>query len=144
MSISLTVLLVLAGVVLLAFGFGSTGGAIRFLAGGGALLVAIAATAATILLFWVGQRAHWTSDGPGMLFVMIALVVCAIVAAVSWMFVLKSRNLWIGYRILKTSNRIGVTTQFGLGLDFGSLPHRASKKGFVTSGTVAHGTSKKR
>ncbi len=87
MSISLTVLLVLAAVILLAFGIGSTGGAIRFLSGGGALLVAIAATAATILLFWVGHRANWTSDGPGMLFVMIAIVVCAIVAAVSWMLV---------------------------------------------------------
>ncbi len=88
MSISLTVLLVLAAVILLAFGVGSTGGAIRFLSGGSALLVAIAATTATILLFWVGNRANWTSDGPGALFVMIALVVCAIVAAVSWMFVL--------------------------------------------------------
>lgn len=87
-SISLTVLLVLAAVILLAFGVGSTGGAIRFLGGGGALLIAIAATAATILLFWVGHRANWTSDGPGMLFLMIALVVCAIVAAVSWTFVL--------------------------------------------------------
>lgn len=88
MSISLTLLLVVAGVVLLAFGIGSTAGAIRFLSGGFALLVAIAATAATIGLFWLGHTNHWTSDGPGMLFVMIALVVCAILAAVGWMFVL--------------------------------------------------------
>jgi len=85
--ISLTVLLVIAAVVLLAFGVGSTGGAIRFLSGGAALLVAIAASAATIYLFWLGQKAHWTSDGPGALFVMIAIVVGAIVAVVSWMFV---------------------------------------------------------
>jgi hypothetical protein len=39
MPLSLTLLLVLAGVVLLAFGIGSTGGAIRFLSGGAALLV---------------------------------------------------------------------------------------------------------
>jgi uncharacterized membrane protein len=82
--ISLTVLLVLAGVVLLAFGIGSTRGAIRFLSGGVALLIAIAASAATIGLFWLGQKNNWTSDGPGALFVMIAVVVCAIVAAVGW------------------------------------------------------------
>jgi hypothetical protein len=86
--LSLTILLVGAAVVLLAFGIGSTGGAIRFLTGGAALLVAVAATAATIGLFWLGQKNHWSSDGPGMLFVIIALVVCAIVAAVGWMFVL--------------------------------------------------------
>lgn len=87
MPISLTILLVLAGVVLLAFGIASTGGALRFLSGGAALLVAIVATAATIYLFWIGQKAHWTSDGPGALFVMIAVVVCGIASAVSWMFV---------------------------------------------------------
>jgi hypothetical protein len=85
--ISLTILLVIAAVVLLAFGVGSTGNAIRFLSGGVALVVAIAASAATIGLFWVGQKNDWTSDGPGALFVMIAVVVCAIVAAVGWTFV---------------------------------------------------------
>jgi hypothetical protein len=85
--LSLTLLLVLAGVVLLAFGIGSTGGALRLLGGGAALLVALAASAATLGLFWLGHKANWTSDGPGMLFVMIALVVCAIVAAVGWLFV---------------------------------------------------------
>jgi hypothetical protein len=85
--VSLTVLLVVAAVVLLAFGIGSTGGALRFLGGGFALLVAIAATAATIGLVWLGQKNHWTSDGPGMLGVMIALVVCAIVAAAGWISV---------------------------------------------------------
>lgn len=87
MPISLTILLVLAGVALLAFGFGSIGGALRFLSGGAALVVAILATAATVYLFWIGQKAHWTSDGPGMLFVMIAIVVCAIAAVLGWMFV---------------------------------------------------------
>jgi len=86
-TISLTLLLVAAGIVLVAFGIGSTGAAIRFLGGGAALLVAIVSTAATIWLFWLGQRAHWTSDGPGMLLVMIAIVVFAIVAVGAWMFV---------------------------------------------------------
>jgi len=85
--ISLTLLLVITAVVLLAFGIGSTSGAIRFLSGGIALLIAVAATAATIGLFWLGQKNNWTSDGPGALFVMIAVVVCAIVAAVGWIFV---------------------------------------------------------
>ena len=87
MPISLTVFLVMAAVVLLAFGVGSTGGALRFLSGGVALLIAIASTTGTIYLFWIGQKANWTSDGPGMLGVMIAIVVGAIVAVVAWMFV---------------------------------------------------------
>lgn len=73
--------------VLLAFGVASTGGALRFLGGGIALLIAVAGTAATIGLFWLGQKNDWSSDGPGMLFVMIALVVCAIMAGVGWLFV---------------------------------------------------------
>jgi hypothetical protein len=85
--ISLTILLVITAVGLLAFGFASTGGALRFLSGGAALLVAIVATAATAYLFWIGHTHNWTSDGPGALFVMIAIVVFAIVAAVGWMFV---------------------------------------------------------
>jgi hypothetical protein len=62
MPISLTILLVVAAVVLLAFGVGSTGGAIRFLTGGVALLIAIVATAATIGLFWLGQDGHPRRD----------------------------------------------------------------------------------
>src|SRR5687768_13050266 len=84
--ISLTVLLVVAAVVLLAFGVGSTGGALRFLSGGAALLIAIASTTGTIYLFWIGQKANWTSDGPGMLGVMIAIVIGAIVAVGGWIF----------------------------------------------------------
>lgn len=87
MPISLTVLLVMAAVLLLAFGVGSTGGALRFLSGGAALLIAIASTMGTTYLFWIGQKANWTSDGPGMLGVMIAVVVGAIVAVVAWMVV---------------------------------------------------------
>jgi hypothetical protein len=83
----LTIQLVVVAVVLLAFGFRSTGGAIRFLTGGAALLIAIAGTAGAIGLFWLGQKNHWTSDGPGMLFVMIALGLCALAAVVGWIFV---------------------------------------------------------
>ena len=87
MPLSLTIPLVLAAIVLLAFGFGSTANALRFLTGGASLLVAVASSAATVGLFWLGQKNHWTSDGPGALFVMIAVVVCAIVAVVGWIFV---------------------------------------------------------
>jgi hypothetical protein len=87
--IPVTVLLVLAGVALLVFGAFSTGGALRFLSGGSVLLVAVVATAAAVYLFWIGQKANWTSDGPGMLFVMIAIVVCAIVSVLGWMFVFR-------------------------------------------------------
>ena len=87
MPLSLTIELVLAAIVLLAFGFGSTANALRFLTGGASLVVAVASTAGTVGLFWLGQKNHWTSDGPGMVFVMIALVVCAIVAVVGWIFV---------------------------------------------------------
>jgi hypothetical protein len=76
-----------AGIVLLAFSVFSVAGALRFLTGGFALLVAITGSAATVLLFWLGQKNHWTSDGPGMLFVMIALAVCAVAAVVGWISV---------------------------------------------------------
>jgi hypothetical protein len=33
-----------------------------------------------ILLLWVGQKAHWTSDGPGMLLIMIGVVACGFIA----------------------------------------------------------------
>jgi hypothetical protein len=85
--IELTVLLVVAAVLLLVVGFGSTGGVLRFVTGGSAVLIAVAATAAAIYLFWIGQKANWTSDGPGMLFVMIAIVVCAMVAVFGWLLV---------------------------------------------------------
>ncbi|MDD1713496.1 MAG: hypothetical protein LUQ69_10060 [Methanoregulaceae archaeon] len=47
-------------------------------------LMALLATAATIGLFMVGQKAHWTSDGPGMLFIMIGIGVSAMVALGLW------------------------------------------------------------
>lgn len=36
--------------------------------------------AGMVLLFGVGQKAHWTSDGPGMLFIMIGVVACGFFA----------------------------------------------------------------
>jgi hypothetical protein len=45
-------------------------------------LLALASAAATVFLFWVGQQAHWTSDGPGMLLIMIGIALCGILACV--------------------------------------------------------------
>ena len=36
--------------------------------------------AGMIFLFGVGQKAHWTSDGPGMLLIMIGVVACGFFA----------------------------------------------------------------
>jgi hypothetical protein len=56
---------------------------VRYLARGVAVVIALAAAAATIGLIAIGQKAHWTSDGPGMLLIMIGIPVCAIAA---WFF----------------------------------------------------------
>jgi hypothetical protein len=85
--ILLTLLGMIAGIALVAFGVGSAGRALHYVLGGAALLVTLAATAATTGLFWLGQKNNWTSDGPGMLFVMIAIVVCGIVAGSGWRIV---------------------------------------------------------
>jgi hypothetical protein len=37
-------------------------------------LLTLAFAFASVFLFYVGQKAHWTSDGPGMLAIMIGLV----------------------------------------------------------------------
>ncbi len=49
-----------------------------------AALVAAAATALCVGAFHVGSDAGWRSDGPGILFVMIAVVVAGAVAAAAW------------------------------------------------------------
>jgi hypothetical protein len=48
---------------------------------GCALLVGVPALLACIGLIRVGNHAKWTSDGPGILFVMIAVLVTGLVAA---------------------------------------------------------------
>jgi len=45
-------------------------------------LITLASAAAAIALFIVGQKAHWTSDGPGMLLVMVGILFCGIFAFV--------------------------------------------------------------
>ena len=56
---------------------------VRYLARGLAVTMALAAAAAAIGLIVVGQEVHWTSDGPGMLLIMLGIPICGIVA---WFF----------------------------------------------------------
>jgi len=45
-------------------------------------LLTLASAVAAIFLFKVGQQAHWTSDGPGMLLIMAGILFCGIFAFV--------------------------------------------------------------
>jgi hypothetical protein len=56
---------------------------VRYIARGLAVIIALAAAAAAIWLIAVGQKAHWTSDGPGMLLIMLGIPICGIIA---WFF----------------------------------------------------------
>ncbi|MGE0710831.1 MAG: hypothetical protein AB7N76_01900 [Planctomycetota bacterium] len=60
---------------------------------GCAVLVALAATLAAYGLWQVGSRAHWTSDGPGILLVMLAFGFSALLAAASWFTVLFAQGV---------------------------------------------------
>lgn len=42
--------------------------------------VALASATGMVFLFQVGQKAHWTSDGPGMLLVMVGIFFCGLFA----------------------------------------------------------------
>jgi hypothetical protein len=45
-------------------------------------LLTLASAAAAAFLFKVGQQAQWTSDGPGMLLIMVGTVFCGVFALV--------------------------------------------------------------
>lgn len=51
-------------------------------------LLSLAFTALTVLVIWVGVKNNWTSDGPGMLLVMIAVPVFGFIALAGWRFAL--------------------------------------------------------
>lgn len=48
-------------------------------------LMAIGSSAVTVFLWNVGTENNWTSDGPGMLLVMIAFGVSALISVACWM-----------------------------------------------------------
>ncbi len=64
---------------------------IRYLARGLAALVALAAFAASVGLVILGMKAHWTSDGPAMLFVMLGIPLFGLVALFFGMLALSPR-----------------------------------------------------
>lgn len=64
---------------------------IRYLARSLAALVALAAAAASVGLFMLGMKAHWTSDGPAMLFVMLGIPLFGLVALFFGTFALSPR-----------------------------------------------------
>lgn len=49
-------------------------------------LLSLGASALTVFLIRVGVRNHWSSDGPGMLLIMIAILVFGFAALGGWMF----------------------------------------------------------
>lgn len=59
---------------LLIWGLVSQNGVIRIIARIITGSLTLLSLAGMIFLFGVGQKAHWTSDGPGMLFIMIGVV----------------------------------------------------------------------
>lgn len=76
----MNVLIISAVLGLLIWGLVSGNGVIRIMTRiitGGLTLLSLAGM---IFLFGVGQTAHWTSDGPGMLFIMIGVVACGFFA----------------------------------------------------------------
>lgn len=84
--------LVFAGVILviaLAAVFAASKNPILHLIGGLLLgLISLSLTALTLFLISVGVRNHWSSDGPGMLMIMIGIGVLGVTALGSWMITL--------------------------------------------------------
>lgn len=58
--------------------------ALRLIGGLLFALVSVATTAVTGLLVWVGMRSGWSSDGPGMLLVMIGVLIFGAASLVGW------------------------------------------------------------
>jgi len=78
----MNVLIIGAVFGLLIWGLVSGNGVIRVITRiitGGLTLLSLAAM---IFLFGVGQKAHWTSDGPGMLLIMIGVAACGCFALI--------------------------------------------------------------
>ena len=53
-------------------------------------LLSVATTALTVLLVQVGVKNHWSSDGPGMLLIMIGIGIFGFVSYLGWSFVLRT------------------------------------------------------
>lgn len=55
-------------------------------------LLTLCSAAITVFLFHVGQNAHWTSDGPGMLAIMLGIVIFGFLTLLFGGLVLQSFN----------------------------------------------------
>jgi len=75
-------LLILIVFVVLLWGVTSGRGVFRVLASLVSGTIGLAGFAGAAGLIWIGQKAHWTSDGPGMLLIMIAIPVSGAVGLV--------------------------------------------------------------
>lgn len=70
--------------------------------------LALGTSVAALALIALGHRMHWTSDGPGILGVMLALLVCGAFALLGWGGVWRqvtrprggTRTLWVGAALL--------------------------------------------
>lgn len=76
----MNVLIIGAVLGLLIWGLVSGNGVIRVMARIITGSLTMLSLAGMIFLFGVGQKAHWTSDGPGMLLIMIGVVACGFFA----------------------------------------------------------------
>ncbi|MCC6140262.1 MAG: hypothetical protein IT389_06565 [Nitrospira sp.] len=76
----MNVLIIGAVFGLLIWGLVSGRGAIRVMVRIITGSLTLLSLAGMILFFGVGQKAHWTSDGPGMLLIMIGVVACGLFA----------------------------------------------------------------
>ena len=74
------VLIIGAVLGLLVWGLVSGNGVIRVMTRIITGSLTVLSLAGMIFLFGVGQKAHWTSDGPGMLLIMIGVVACGFFA----------------------------------------------------------------
>lgn len=83
-------LLFLLVFVILLWGIFSGKAVFRILAGLLAGGIALAGFAGAVGLIQVGQRAHWTSDGPGMLLIMLGIPVCGVIGLVFGSLTLKA------------------------------------------------------
>jgi len=77
---TINILIIGAVLGLLAWGRVSGNGVIRIMARIITGSLTLLSLAGMVFLFGVGQKAHWTSDGPGMLLIMIGVVACGFFA----------------------------------------------------------------
>ncbi|MEQ1795185.1 MAG: hypothetical protein ABL970_13455 [Nitrospira sp.] len=87
MQLSLLFLIIFA---VLIWGMFSGIAVFRILAGLLSGVIGLAGFAAAVSLISVGQKSHWTSDGPGMLLIMLAIPICGIVGFVFSSMALKA------------------------------------------------------